>query len=168
LSQHVADGGYYDNFGMMSMMTWLHEGLERSDDPPTDVLVLQIRSFPETGLPPREQERSWLFQTYAPLTALMSVRTAAQRLRNEQEFNYLRCYWKELGVTIETLVVDYERDPAYDDPEPPLSWSLRTGQKDAIERAWAREVEQTQQTVRRFLRSGAAEDCPCAETASGG
>ncbi len=163
LSQHVADGGYYDNFGMMSLMMWLHEGLQRADHPPTDVLVLQIRSFPEAELPPREHHRSWVFQSYAPLTALMSVRTAAQRLRNEQEFNYLQCYWKELGVNIESLVVDYETDPTYDDPDPPLSWSLRSGQKHAIERAWSREANQQSDRVRRFLTSGAAQDCVCAK-----
>ena len=154
LSQHVADGGYYDSFGMMSLMTWLNDGLEHAHRPPSHVLVLQIHAFPETDVYTREPPRSSFFQTYAPLKTLASVRGAAQRLRNEQEFEYLRRYWqghKDRPVTIESLHVDFKPAPADAGREPPLSWRLNADEQAWIERIWMSSKKAAVEKVRKFL-----------------
>jgi hypothetical protein len=150
LAQHVADGGYYDNFGMMALIAWLDRALGGLEAPPRDVLVLQIRSFPE-GVPgPFDERRGWLYQVGAPFSTMMNVRTSAQRFRNDQELDLLRRYWDARAqVRIDTLAVDYV--PAAKDPAPPLSWRLREDQQAALEHAWDELKGGVTQRVRAFL-----------------
>jgi len=68
---HVIDGGYYDNYGIASLVEWLDEAFEqlKASEPDQDlppVLVLQIRSFPDDALV-RASNHGWFFQIYAPL-----------------------------------------------------------------------------------------------------
>src|SRR5262249_33169300 len=57
---HVIDGGYYDNYGVASVVEWIEEAftaLENNIDLP-DVLVIQIRSFPNDALE-APKNRGW-------------------------------------------------------------------------------------------------------------
>lgn len=125
---HLVDGGYYDNYGLVSALDFLEAGLAELDPQVRcgkTVVILRIEGHrdadaeanPGTGL---------LFQLRAPLKTMFGMRSASQRERNELELALAVERWAAEGVTIkcETL--------AYPHPGAPLSWHLTDKQKQAI------------------------------------
>src|SRR5262249_32873287 len=78
---HIVDGGYYDNYGVVSLLGWLRNALEDNTIPDAtrqevkaelaDVLVLQIKPFPAGSDPTPHTRHGWGFQTIAPLEGIM-------------------------------------------------------------------------------------------------
>src|SRR5262249_45399591 len=74
---HVVDGGYYDNYGVSTLVEWLDLGLEELQKNKTmpdklRVLVLQIHETadPTNTTPPTGSTRGWFYQAFAPLQAM--------------------------------------------------------------------------------------------------
>ena len=135
---HVADGGYYDNYGISSLIEWLNEGLTNKNDKSLKhILIVQIRGDQISSQTSREESSSRpYFQTLAPLKTILSVRTTGQLSHNEAELEIFMRYWacRDVPIEIETVVFEFPRDDK--DDGPPLSWHLTEAQKDSIERAW--------------------------------
>ncbi len=94
---HVIDGGYYDNYGVSSAVSWLDEGffdLTARGQKVPPVLIIQIRSFPDDALN-GPTTKGWFFQTYAPIDGLLNVRTTAQLMRDRQELENFARRWEE-------------------------------------------------------------------------
>jgi hypothetical protein len=123
---HIADGGYYDNYGMSTLIQWLGQALAGSAV--KDVLVLEIRGFP-----PNAQEdqprRGWLYQSIAPLSALLNVRNAGQYAHNRDELVLLQKA-AEGRAKIYTSVFQFCGG------SPPLSWHLRKSEIEELNRPW--------------------------------
>jgi hypothetical protein len=142
---HLADGGYYDNYGLYSLMAWLQEALASSGKPP-EVLVLRIESFPTTV--EKTEAQGWPFQSWAPLTAMMSVRTAAQRQRDETDLRLFQQQYRP-GLIRE---VTFRYEPPCGCPDPPLSWDLSPVEIECLDRAWhSHDVQDAAQAVQNFL-----------------
>jgi hypothetical protein len=131
---HSIDGGYFDNYGVVSAIQWIDEALERT--PPEQrppVLVIQIRSFPDDA-DPEPRSRGWFFQSYAPLEGLLSVRTTGQLVRDRNALLLLRAKWKNPGAEdlprIRFAGFEFKRHGA------PLSWKMNRVQTDAIKNEW--------------------------------
>lgn len=101
---HVVDGGYFDNYGMDTLLEWLDDGLTELQGNPAQrnrfaklqVMIVEIHEAPDPHrlVPPKvRQKRSWFFQTYAPLVTLFSVRTAGQRSHNQVDLALMRQKW---------------------------------------------------------------------------
>jgi hypothetical protein len=74
---HMIDGAYYDNYGVSNLLGWLDDGLhalQAERKPLPDILVIQVRSFPDDAVQ-KPTQRGWFFQMYAPLLGLLNVRT---------------------------------------------------------------------------------------------
>src|SRR5271167_3588788 len=105
---HLIDGGYYDNYGVTSLVAWLQNGLAEvlrnceaasanhgtqncgATLPP--ILVIQIRSFP----PDKEAQptkKGWAFQAYAPIEGLLSVRSTGQLVRDQEALELFARAW---------------------------------------------------------------------------
>ena len=82
---HVVDGGYTDNYGMATLLTWLDEALRAPGNPVHRVLIIEIRASPPASEPPPLVWRGWPFQTYAPISAMLNVRDTGQLPRNNEE-----------------------------------------------------------------------------------
>ena len=156
-SGHIADGGYYDNYGMSTLIQWLRQALPRpaSGAPPpvNEVMVIQIRSFPPDQLQARPKE-GWLYQTHAPLDTLFSVRSAGQYAHNQQEFELLKQAKKADGITIYSSVFQFCATTA------PVSWHLETKDVQALNSQWnTAQIDVQWKTVERFLnRTSLPED----------
>jgi len=130
---HLVDGGYYDNFGVASLVQWLTEAAKgvAGDASPPPMLVIQIRSFPDDQLdvPTR---KSALFQLYAPVDAMMNSRTTAQLVRDRDDLARLQDRWKNNDGTplIQTATFQFHGRNA------PLSWAMNESQKAAIKDQW--------------------------------
>jgi hypothetical protein len=156
---HLVDGGYYDNYGISSLVEWLDEELEKNSTPGgkqendsriTDVLILEIRGAPsgpgdsrtddarcatEPETPPAlTSQRSWFSQILAPPLAILSVRPTGQRTHNDVELDLLQGKWERNGVEIRRAVFEF------DGADPPLSWHLTNEQKRKIQTEWAEEL----------------------------
>ena len=154
LLQHIADGGYYDNYGTITLATWLHDALTNIDAnaPLRLVLILQILPFSQEDEKP-VKKRGWPFQLVSPLTTVVSVRTASQGFHSSQRLELLSQLWSAQSIEICVVPVQFESvGKECEDNEPPLSWRLRESQKGCIENAWEKEKPQLVQQVRTFLQ----------------
>lgn len=133
---HMVDGGYFDNYGVSSLIVWLDEaltGLQGNDLP--DVLVVQIRSFPEGALTPPEN-KGWFFQAYAPLDALLSVRTTGQLVRDRDALALFAARWAK--TPIQGIPSDRIHFASFEfqGSDAPLSWKMNQRQITEIGNRW--------------------------------
>jgi len=144
---HIVDGGYYDNYGMVALLSWLHNALNDNSIPQStqadvkaelaDVLVVQIKPFPALSDPTPHTRHGWGFQTIAPIEGIMNVRDVGQGARDDTELGLFTDLYKP-GVKVWRADFVY---PNYADIprgclEAPLSWKLSIDQLDCIEVGW--------------------------------
>jgi predicted acylesterase/phospholipase RssA len=136
---HMVDGGYYDNYGISSLIAWLDEaftGLQREKKPLPDILVIQIRSFPDDALK-QPTNKGWFFQVYAPLDALLSVRTTAQLVRDREELALFAQRWAKVPEQGSRSDRVHFASFQFQGHDAPLSWSMNQKQKDEIGESWS-------------------------------
>lgn len=127
---HVADGGYYDNFGVLSVVEWLQHVME-IEGAPRRVLLVQIRAFGPRDRAAARSRSGWAYATVGPLLTLLNVRDAAQVTRNNLDVAMLREVGRnheppfEIVSAVFPLVMDA-----------PLSWDLSDVERRDIERHW--------------------------------
>ena len=127
---HMVDGGYFDNYGVFSLLNWLDQALFNLDlSKVPDILFIQIRSFPSDHAPDPVY-KGWFFQAYAPLDALFNVRNSGQLARDQYELLRFRERWRERGARIYNATFQFEGTGA------PLSWAMNRNQTDDITRQW--------------------------------
>lgn len=131
---HIVDGGYYDNYGISSLVEWLDAELEKGNI--KKVLVVQIHGAP-TGIDNYQLQtnRGWFYQTYAPVGTLLHVRDTGQLSHNDVELKLLIDKWEEKHVDIEPVVFEFKGTGA------PLSWHLNDREKEDIEQEWEHEQD---------------------------
>ena len=132
---HIVDGGYYDNYGIDGLLSWLDEALRNTaPGKRPDVLVIQIRSFPKDTIA-AARNKGWFFQAYAPLDALLSVRSTAQLVRDRDALARFQQRWAaEDKVNINFATFEFPGTDA------PLSWKMTEQQKGAILNEWNNQV----------------------------
>jgi len=130
LAWHVADGGYYDNTGLLAAAQWLSVILARTDSATVDrpIALLDIHAFPSAEPAPTEN-RGWVFELFGPAQALLAVRGASQDVRNAIEWNLLDDRFPNRVTRVPVVSST---------PNPPLSWHLSRGDVDALEAEWQR------------------------------
>jgi len=134
---HVVDGGYYDNYGMSTLVEWLDEALKESlkrEHPIRNVLVIQVHGAPlnESDLHERQyaKSRGWFYQAIAPLLTLNNVRDTGQVAHNNIELELLKEKWASRGVNISSTLFEFSEQ------ETPLSWHLTPDEKEKIRKVW--------------------------------
>jgi hypothetical protein len=132
---HVADGGYYDNSGILSAIEWLREAAPSLQN--TKILFVVIDADPKVPAPGKEW--SWQRQIVAPVETLINVRTSSQEFRDDLELDMmLDTLRKTSHVNIFRAIFPF-RSPTL----APLSWHLNRDQRAAIKNAWSDERNQT-------------------------
>jgi hypothetical protein len=147
---HVVDGGYYDNYGMATLVEWLDEALEATSETKLEkVLVIQILgakvSSGSAGLPAKTG-RGWLYQAIAPIETLVNVRDAGQAAHKDIELKLLQQKWELRNVTVESVTFEFPGE------NPPLSWHLTKSQQDAIREHWDQNMARCRNDVDQFLQ----------------
>ena len=129
---HLADGGYYDNYGMTSLDAWLREAAPAG----RRLLVIRIVAFPEDSAAPGKPE-NWFYQFVSPLLTVYNARGQGQILRDQAEFSAFRSDLK-LSARVDYDDVEFRfspRDSACK-ATPPLSWHLSQNEQSCILDAW--------------------------------
>ncbi len=138
----MADGGYYDNYGVSSLIAWLDEaftGLQKEGKALPDVLVVQIRSFPDDALTP-PTNKGWFFQSYAPVSALLHVRTTAQLVRDREALTLFAQRWAKSSTKGGPSDRIHFASFQFQGSDAPLSWKMNQRQIDEIANQWKEVV----------------------------
>src|SRR5262249_36133699 len=160
--RHLVDGGYYDNFGLYSLIAWLDDAIhEPSYDGSRTILVLQIRSFPDPGESMSSigrQRQGWFAQSHAPLDTMLNVRRAGQLRQAESLMKYFKSSEDEDGRSVVfpvDLVYDSDNKECL---EPPLSWKLTSVQKGCVASARIKNEQTKMKCIRKFLSGDSTPD----------
>jgi hypothetical protein len=153
---HAVDGGYYDNYGMVSLIDWLDSAFAATPQRP-DVMIIEILAAP-IGKPARPQSSSYgtLFQLINPLEAIYNVRGASQLSHNVLDQTLLnRIYQPNVCEAVfEFSATDSSGHPVNE----PLNWHLTPADIKALDGAWyTNAVKANAQRVQNFLTTG---KCP--------
>lgn len=129
----LADGGYFDNSGLVAALAWIDSILERDKEANQigELLLIQIDGFPvKRKYTPYGTSPGWIGAALDPVKTVLNVRTSSQRDRGGLELQILKGrYPNKLKSFV--LRPDHEFIP-----DPPLSWHLSDADKAAIEKAW--------------------------------
>jgi len=160
LQPHVVDGGYYDNYGMATLVEWLDEALCEDYSSVRSVLVIQIHGAPvstdSSAQPDKLSDRGWFFQIGAPLMTLNNVRGAGQIAHNDLELGQMQHRW--FGrVPIHSVTLEFP------DEDAPLSWHLTREQQDKVQERWKSNaaVQKGRGQVAQFLAGLDKINCGC-------
>ena len=155
---HVVDGGYYDNYGMATLVEWLDEALNGAGKKIESVLVIQIHGAPiDSDLRDERhaKTRGWFYEAFAPLKTLLNVRTAGQVAHNNIELGLLQQKWSAAGVPIHCVTFTFAN------PNAPLSWHLTPAEVKDIRLAWKNDMTDCKATVGEFLDGKDHLKCGC-------
>ncbi|MCA9685584.1 MAG: hypothetical protein KC457_25625, partial [Myxococcales bacterium] len=152
-SQHIVDGGYYDNYGIVTAMQWIDAVL---GDPDSShfrrVVVIEIRSMSKQFNRDGEAVSGLAARLAGPFKALMSVRTTSQIDRNDEQLRRFAEHWRGRGVSI-----DFVQFEAHNVER--LTWTLAPEAIAEIRRNWTEDPDVVCQR-RRLCRLIDGEDCP--------
>jgi len=124
---HVADGGYYDNSGVLSAVDWLDQAIPELNG--HEVILLMIdgsASEAKAG-----QTWAWQRQLSGPLETILHVRTSSQRYRDDLESRLAVKALLTEHITLHPIHFNFPYS------ETPLSWHLNRSQRDKIIEGWA-------------------------------
>jgi hypothetical protein len=152
--QHIADGGFADNLGVVAAAQYLHDLLDVPTEALTTeqeikdheylsglgikkILFLRIEPFADVPVSKRGGQGP-IYQWGAPLTTLVNARSRTQTLRADFDLERLMSNFKaRLPREIEFHAITLKpppKDPWL--PSPPLSWQLDDESKRAFEADW--------------------------------
>ena len=140
---HLADGGYYDNSGILSALEWITAAKEPLKG--YRVVLLLIDATPDPEDPTRSW--SWQRQLIGPLGTLLKVRSSSQNDRDALESEWVKNGIG--GIPIESVPFTYQTTESCEgkgqksifssiqpDQSSPLSWHLNHCQLKNVENAW--------------------------------
>jgi hypothetical protein len=164
---HFVDGGYYDNFGVVSAVDFLRSATKGGSPVPRFLMVhitghgVDYESKNPNGHEPA-RPRGWFYQVIAPMTALLQMRTTAQVSRNITELKMLEDLMEKRGVEFAQVNFSFPRGGE------PLSWHLTSAEQGEIEEVWQKDpvIQQGKEAVAAFLGQEPGGDLQKAESGS--
>ena len=127
---HIADGGYYDNFGIVTLIEWARKLVRITPKPPR-LLIVEIRQSDNKAYrntAPRDRA-GWTFATIGPLSTMLNVRESSQATRNDLDIDLLTEWARERDWTIENVVFTLPQNS-------PMSWHLSDEEISEIRSQW--------------------------------
>lgn len=132
-NERLADGGYYDNFGIITAGEWLQAAVSPSDQRFGHVALVQIDPFP--AIESADEDSSGLVaETLGPLQALLRGRTSTQRDRADQMLDRLRQHLNRIDPDF--FATYLFKPPTLERNTNVLSWHLSPAEKESLLEAW--------------------------------
>lgn len=153
---HHVDGGYYDNYGVVSALQWLNIAFSDRADAgklPVDVLFIDIISFPADAEPSSVARGGGIFQLTVPLQTQYNVRGAGQAAHANAELSlFIDFARRKWGYQVQRVTFRFSGDPK--GPAPPLSWHLKDPEITQIKNEWlSGAIRQKTEEVLKFLEA---------------
>ncbi|HET7341037.1 MAG TPA: hypothetical protein VFL90_06215 [Methylomirabilota bacterium] len=152
---HVVDGGYYDNYGMATLVEWLDDALRHAGPagvPP--ILIVEIRAKPIGDAAEPTGARGLSFQALQPLLTMLAVWGTGQLSHNELDASLVeRSRSWGRSAPVRRVIFEFPSRDVYGVPiRPPLSWHLTPEDRANLQWAWEQHMDRCSQLVRDFLR----------------
>jgi hypothetical protein len=137
---HVVDGGYYNNYGVMTLLSWCERAFGGGSLPvqarQKRLVVIRIESFPDTVSTARSTPKGGVYQVIAPLLAFLNVRDMAQKEPSDHLLrNFVRRMKQDRDVSVLSVKIQYPSG-LKGCTAPPLSWKLTAAQQDCLDQGW--------------------------------
>ncbi|MCC6390841.1 MAG: patatin-like phospholipase family protein [Bryobacterales bacterium] len=139
---HFVDGGYFDNYGVLSAVDVVLAGTAEAG-PVKRILLIDIVAAREPSA--ALKTRGWFYQALAPPEALLAMRNTAQVSRNYDDVRMARIILENRGLEFHQVSFRFPSEEA------PLSWHLTQDEKAAIDEAWTHQKQEVQD-VKEFLK----------------
>ncbi len=141
---HVADGGFFDNYGVFSSLEWIKnhvQPLKKAKQLDVEnILFIEIHAFAEAEDTSPKDISGWKTALAGPIAVLLNARGATQVARNNMEVEVVKGELEEDGINLQQVVITFPSMPSpYDankDYIPPLSWKLSEQEKQVVKNAW--------------------------------
>jgi hypothetical protein len=133
-SFHLGDGGYFDNFGVDTLVDWLRAlgPAELEQLRSRDVVIVLIRAFPqpagETELAANENS-GWIYAAAGPVMTLLRARGTTQSVRGSAEVELILEKLQAQHINANVVVFELGR-------RGPLSWKLTPEERAEILNGW--------------------------------
>ncbi|WP_150051411.1 patatin-like phospholipase family protein [Methylomonas rhizoryzae] len=149
---HVADGGYFDNYGIVAAIDFLEKILEHDQGRSIkNVLFVQIRAFPDEAplQTAKDQRVGWKMALFGPIFTILDARNSTQGQRNYDDVQDLIKKWQGM-VDIQDFKISFPKSKFFEvslsyngkqflnqvQNKPPLSWMLTKKQCELIKQGW--------------------------------
>jgi hypothetical protein len=125
---HIADGGYYDNDGLLTLVEWAQKAIVFAGGSSVrKILLIDIRVIDP---PLKTQPRAgWIYSTVGPLLTMLTARTSSQGQRNEVDVKLLSGLRQMGDIRIEHVSFPMTLLTS-------RSWHLPTSERTAIQQYW--------------------------------
>lgn len=141
---HFVDGGYFDNYGIVSAIDFLLAATSKPGSVKR-ILLVEILAFQDAAPKGVNQSlRGWVYQLLAPPQALLAMKEAAQRSRNLSDLRLLEEVLRSRNLDWKHVTF------RFDAPGAPLSWHLTEAERQGVRDMWSRQGDGVNQ-VRAFL-----------------
>jgi hypothetical protein len=155
---HIADGGYYDNFGVTVAVEWIKQITAEYGSQLGKIIVITIDAFPETSEKESLQERKenesffnprsgWGSEVLGPVKTILNSRSETQYGRDVIEFDLLKNDGgKHVQMTSSSPIASDQPTecegfvnivPFVALHSGPLSWQLSDSDKCKIQKDWS-------------------------------
>lgn len=136
-SQHLTDGGFFDNLGILAGMEWIRTVAEKPDLSMRAgrIVILQILDRDSTLFGRRDSKAaadSWQLALFGPLETIFNVRGATQTRRTAMELSMLSDLYSGLDIQFIPLGPRALKETH----TPPISWKLSQKDLDKLRESW--------------------------------
>jgi len=144
---HIADGGYYDNFGITVAEEWIKDVVQKYGNKLAKIIVVQIDAFPEDQqrAPALNPNGAWSSEVLGPVKTMLNARSATQLGRDRIELDLLSDDLANRTTSASSPescpgflnVINFDAHHVG-----PLSWQLSRSEIDDIQRDWTSQADQ--------------------------
>lgn len=147
---HIADGGYFDNFGVITALRLLNDTLEgemeirRTEEipgiistPPLQIVLLEIRAFDSKNSAKPSAETTLIDEFLGPLNTMANARWSSQLLRNNEDVSRFITQWEKSGIPVLNVIFEQDSDS-------PLSWHLTKLEKEKLKTSFKEQLQPIQ------------------------
>lgn len=151
---HVADGGYFDNFGTFTALEWLDKNIEdlMNDSIVERVIFIQINHFPTEDIGEENGFPGWFTELIGPLLTLFNIKDSTQIARNELDIKLIQSKIDLIQHKIENKKnelknrkiedIFHSSTITFEGGDAPLSWYLSHKQINELESNWNNIIDQ--------------------------
>jgi len=173
LDIHIADGGYFDNYGVTQAVNWIRQLLTAGYDKKLgQIVIIQIAAFPDESLAAQKKKKDvktqrniaadvekkrpisvksgWSDEIAGPIKVILNARDATQLARDDQLISGLQEDYKDLVTAI----------PITATIKGPLSWALSPDEIKAIHNDWDKQSADVIKELRKFFPASATPSAP--------
>jgi hypothetical protein len=157
---HAVDGGYYDNYGMATLLDWLDAGLRTMDKPGKPatnkaqlpkILIVEIRASPTKVQNNDPHSFGFIFQAIHPLETLWNVSETGQLSHNALDEDLVQRLYGAPNVS--SVIFEFNYVDTRGTPRAkPLNWHLTPEDIDALRESWClAEISDQIKKARQFF-----------------